>query len=153
MQNGRLAPWLTLQMLSCRRFVRLWNVCLLVPTWKVEEKKHSWCILTVQIIFHSPHQVKMQMGWRSAWCLIGINSLISGSLWCLQRNMMNNSEVHVAVIAPTNRHTYACPPSRRIRTHTSSQSHKNMHIHKYKVTHMLTHSEYIFPKCALNVEY
>ena len=121
-------------------------------TRKGGEKKHLWRSQTVQIISHSPHQVQMQMGWRSVWCLISINSLISGSLWCLQRNMMNNSEVHVAVIAPTNRHTYACPPSRHIRPHTSSQSHKNMHIHKYKVTHMLTHSEYIFTKCALNVE-
>lgn len=37
-------------------------------------------------------------------------------------------------------------------THTSSRSHKNMHIHKYKVTHMLTHPEFIFTKYALKVE-
>lgn len=46
----------------------------------------------------------------SAWCLCGINILIRGSPWCPQRNTMNNSEVHVAVIAPTNRPAYACPP-------------------------------------------
>lgn len=62
---------------------------------------------------------------------------------------MNNSEVHVAVIAPINRHTYARPPLLHTHTHTSSPSHKNMHIHKSKVTHVLTRNT----KYALNAAY
>lgn len=68
---------------------------------------------------------------------------------------MNNSEVHVAVTAPINRHTYARPPLLHAHTHTythtctSSPSHKNMHIHKSKVTHVLTRNT----KYALNAAY
>lgn len=62
---------------------------------------------------------------------------------------MNNSEVHVAVTAPINRHTYACPPVLHAHTHTGSPSHKNMHIHKSNVTHVLTRNA----KYALNAAY
>lgn len=81
------------------RWVR--NVSLLV-------RARRWNFYIADHFPQSPSSSNAE-GWRSAWCLSGINSLILGSLWCLQRNVMNNSEVHVAVIAPTNRHTYALP--------------------------------------------
>lgn len=57
--------------------------------------------------------------------------------------MMNNSQVHVAVIAPTNKHKHACLPF--LRTHAQVGRRCT-----HKVAHTLTRSEFIFTKYALS---